>query len=246
MTEALLAIKDTPIPTILIAGGMLFIFLALAGRIEVPPERRRWVAIFSTLFMIVGIVLLLVPIQIPPEATTMPSSSTNIPTQNTLAAPVEAPTPTGIPTAAPTLNLIFNLFQEVERAAETAACSHLQKPEIPEGYPPWMKRLPVVSSDREVVTGFLRVLELDNDFISDSAVHVLYSAYIEDTSNEIGIYSFVFDDERAVVQILDLYDKERHMLDLSAAKASGTQFTVVWRDGSNYAPECFAKLKSLL
>jgi hypothetical protein len=43
MESAIAALKDTPIPTILVIAGIVFLLLAiagqLAGRIAVPPER---------------------------------------------------------------------------------------------------------------------------------------------------------------------------------------------------------------
>jgi hypothetical protein len=43
------ALKDTPIPTILVVAGIVFLVLAvagqLAGRIVVVPERQRWAAL---------------------------------------------------------------------------------------------------------------------------------------------------------------------------------------------------------
>jgi hypothetical protein len=48
MESVLTALKDTPIPTILVVAGIAFLLLAiagqLAGRIVVAPERQRWAA----------------------------------------------------------------------------------------------------------------------------------------------------------------------------------------------------------
>jgi hypothetical protein len=43
--EILSALRDTPVPTLLIIGGMFFLALAvvsqLGGKIEVPKERQK-------------------------------------------------------------------------------------------------------------------------------------------------------------------------------------------------------------
>ena len=51
MESVIAALKDTPIPTILVIAGIAFLLLAiagqLAGRIVVAPERQRWAAIIG-------------------------------------------------------------------------------------------------------------------------------------------------------------------------------------------------------
>jgi hypothetical protein len=45
MESVLAALKETPIPTILVLGGILFLLLSmvgqLVGHVTVPPERQR-------------------------------------------------------------------------------------------------------------------------------------------------------------------------------------------------------------
>jgi hypothetical protein len=59
------ALKDTPIPTILVIAGIVFLLLAiagqLAGRIVVAPERQRWAAVIGGVLLAAGIVLYVVP-----------------------------------------------------------------------------------------------------------------------------------------------------------------------------------------
>jgi hypothetical protein len=59
------ALKDTPIPTILVVAGIVFLLLSiagqLAGRITVPPERQRQATIIGGLLVVVGVALHLVP-----------------------------------------------------------------------------------------------------------------------------------------------------------------------------------------
>ncbi len=65
MDSILTALKDTPIPTILVIAGILFLLLSiagqLAGRIAVPPERQRQAAIMGCLLVLVGVAVHVVP-----------------------------------------------------------------------------------------------------------------------------------------------------------------------------------------
>jgi hypothetical protein len=65
MESAFAALKDTPIPTILVIAGIVFLLLAiagqLAGRIAVAPERQRWAAIIGGLLLVIGVVLHVLP-----------------------------------------------------------------------------------------------------------------------------------------------------------------------------------------
>jgi hypothetical protein len=73
MESILAALKDTPIPTILVIGGILFLLLSiagqLAGRIAVPPERQRQAAIIGCLLVVVGVAVHVVPPRLnPPQS----------------------------------------------------------------------------------------------------------------------------------------------------------------------------------
>jgi hypothetical protein len=80
MESVLAALKDTPIPTILVIAGIVFLLLSvvgqLAGRITVPPERQRQAAIIGCLLVVVGVALHVAPpLKIPskpPEYPTPP------------------------------------------------------------------------------------------------------------------------------------------------------------------------------
>jgi hypothetical protein len=65
MDSIITALKDTPIPTILVIAGILFLLLSiagqLAGRIAVPPERQRQAAIMGCLLVLVGVAVHVVP-----------------------------------------------------------------------------------------------------------------------------------------------------------------------------------------
>lgn len=69
--EILKALKDTPLPTILVVAGIVFLLLAIAdqlvGKIAVPPERQRQATIIGCLLLMVGIALHVAPLLgIPP------------------------------------------------------------------------------------------------------------------------------------------------------------------------------------
>ncbi len=65
MQGIITALKDTPIPTILVVGGIAFLLLAVAGqvagKIEVPPARQKWAGLAGTLLLMAGVTLHLIP-----------------------------------------------------------------------------------------------------------------------------------------------------------------------------------------
>jgi hypothetical protein len=65
MDSLIVLLQDTPIPTILVVSGVVFLFLALAGQIagklEVPPARQKWAAATGAIFLGVGLLLYLAP-----------------------------------------------------------------------------------------------------------------------------------------------------------------------------------------
>jgi hypothetical protein len=65
MDSVIAALKDTPVPTILVVAGIVFLLLSiagqLAGRIAVPPERQRQAAMIGGLLVVVGIALHVAP-----------------------------------------------------------------------------------------------------------------------------------------------------------------------------------------
>ena len=65
MESVLSALKETPIPTILVIAGIVFLLLSMAGQlighITVPPERQRWAALTGGVLLIAGIGLHVIP-----------------------------------------------------------------------------------------------------------------------------------------------------------------------------------------
>src|SRR5262245_43480858 len=81
MESVVAALKDTPIPTILVIAGIVFLLLSiagqLAGRITVPPEQRRQATIIGCLLVVVGVALHVVPPRLnPPKLPETPSKIT--------------------------------------------------------------------------------------------------------------------------------------------------------------------------
>jgi hypothetical protein len=98
MDTILTALKDTPIPTILVIAGIAFLLLSiagqLAGRIAVPPERQRQATIIGCLLVVVGVALHVVPPLLNPPA----PSGVSAPTPSKPPQKKEEPTPQPTPT----------------------------------------------------------------------------------------------------------------------------------------------------
>ena len=66
MESVLAALKETPIPTILVLAGIVFLLLSmvgqLVGHVTVPPERQRWAAVTGGALLIAGIGLHVIPL----------------------------------------------------------------------------------------------------------------------------------------------------------------------------------------
>jgi hypothetical protein len=67
------AIKDTPLPTVLVVAGIVFWILAvagsIAGKIRVRPGRQRAAGIIGTVLIVLGLVLYVAPIKQRPRST---------------------------------------------------------------------------------------------------------------------------------------------------------------------------------
>lgn len=77
-------LKDTPIPTILVVSGIIFLFLALAGsvagKLEMPPARQKWSAVASVVLLVSGLLLYILPAS-PEAAATSPTPLPQIASQ---------------------------------------------------------------------------------------------------------------------------------------------------------------------
>jgi hypothetical protein len=105
MESVLAALKDTPIPTIMVVAGIVFLLLSiagqLAGRITVPPEQRRQATIIGCLLVVVGVALHVVPPMLnrpklpeaPPPTTPQPAPTVEQPPQPSTPPPGIQPAP---------------------------------------------------------------------------------------------------------------------------------------------------------
>ena len=103
MAETLAVLKDTPIPTLLILGGIALLVLSVAtnvaGKLPVARDRQKWAGIAGLILVAVGVFLHLYKPEIPASPTPTPFPSATTASLATMAAP----TPTEIaPTSAPT------------------------------------------------------------------------------------------------------------------------------------------------
>jgi hypothetical protein len=107
MDSIIAALQETPIPTILVVAGIVFLLLSiagqLAGRIAIPPERQRQAAIIGCFLVVVGIALHVSPLlwkspEIPPvlrpepPSGKTPSSSSEKPPSTQTSPPPRNPT----------------------------------------------------------------------------------------------------------------------------------------------------------
>jgi hypothetical protein len=94
MESVLAALKDMPIPTILVIAGIAFLLLSiagqLAGRIAVAPERQRRAALIGGGLLAIGLALHIVP-QLRLKATSPPTGG--VPTSERPTPPVKEQPP---------------------------------------------------------------------------------------------------------------------------------------------------------
>lgn len=66
MGDIITALQNTPVPTILVVGGIVFLFLAVvgqfAGKIQVDPKRQKLAGIIGALLLLSGVALYVVPV----------------------------------------------------------------------------------------------------------------------------------------------------------------------------------------
>jgi hypothetical protein len=98
MENVITALKDTPIPTLLVIAGIVFLLLSiagqLAGRITVPPERQRQATIIGCLLVVVGVALHVMPSRlIPPEPQGVPAPTPHKPVPKEDQPPQTSTTP---------------------------------------------------------------------------------------------------------------------------------------------------------
>ncbi len=110
MDSIISLLKDTPIPTILVLSGIVFLFLALAGQIagklEIPPTRQKWAAAAGAVFLGAGLLLYLAPglprfeaAQASPQQTPIPPVMQASNTEGNTQAPSAQPAASAAPLA---------------------------------------------------------------------------------------------------------------------------------------------------
>ena len=89
MVEALSILKDTPIPTLLILGGIALLVLSvatnIANKVQVAKERQKWSGIFGLILIVLGAFLYLLPTTSPVVVNPTPVVASPEPPQATAA-----------------------------------------------------------------------------------------------------------------------------------------------------------------
>ncbi len=94
MIELLKTLRDTPVPSILVIGGIVFLLLAFVRKagtaIEPEPSQRGWTILTGVILLLSGVSLYLVP----------PAQPVTTPTPTVLDIPTSASTSTSLPATA--------------------------------------------------------------------------------------------------------------------------------------------------
>lgn len=114
MSEILVALKDTPIPTILVIGGLVFLFLSMNGQFstkaKIPPHRQRFSAILGIILLLSGIFLYVIPALTAETVIPLPTSTSTLvpPTLTNTFTPSPTPSDTSTLTLTPIPECRFN------------------------------------------------------------------------------------------------------------------------------------------
>ena len=92
METVFAALKETPLPTILVIAGIAFLLLSMAGQlighITVPPERQRWAGATGIVLLLAGIALHVIPLVWPSA-----SGTRQVPVSRSSTPPAEEASP---------------------------------------------------------------------------------------------------------------------------------------------------------
>lgn len=124
MFDAISMLNQTPVPTILVVGGILFILLSLVGQfvgeIQVPAHRQRPLGIVGVFFLFLGIIIYMIPSGINDGGgigqtlkTVPPQDNEEIPV-TVAAATTQPPESSDTPTLEPTVDYASSLFVEAQ------------------------------------------------------------------------------------------------------------------------------------
>lgn len=124
-----MVLNISDIPTILVIAGIVFIFLAIAGRItgkvetSIPPDKQNVLGIIGAVLLVLGLTAPSTGIFFPPEKVPISNST---------------PTATPIATATPSLNITITSPKEGEIVPVSTLISGIFSGEIPKGQYMWV------------------------------------------------------------------------------------------------------------
>ncbi len=100
MLELLSQLSKTPVPNVLVIAGIVFLLLAVAGKVganlSVPPNRQKTAALVGTILLVSGIAMFMVPpgsksqvVEPPPTPTIHPQIDNNYMTHDSIKQAIE-------------------------------------------------------------------------------------------------------------------------------------------------------------
>lgn len=112
----ILALKDTPVPTILVIGGMVFLFLAIVGQItgeiKVPSGRQKISAVLGVVLLASGILLYVLPSPSTETGNPIPTSTLALENTQQPSTPTESISNESDGTQQPsTIEFIYNAIK---------------------------------------------------------------------------------------------------------------------------------------
>src|SRR5437763_4442512 len=126
--DVLTTLRDTPLRTILVVGGIFFLLLAVVSHIgtfvTMPAQRQKAAAITGAVLLILGIGLYLVPSSPKPQA----ASPSTAPPSGAVTQPPTAPLPLHSQLTTAAWNA-FNKQDYVEAIAKAQECIDGFKPQ---------------------------------------------------------------------------------------------------------------------
>lgn len=102
-------LNRTPVPTILVVAGVVFVFIAVVGQfvgqIYIPRQNRKWIAVIGVLFLLSGISMYVGPTIKEANELSLRATQTaeaKLVVVNSEKPPTDTPTPTKTPRPTPT------------------------------------------------------------------------------------------------------------------------------------------------
>jgi hypothetical protein len=100
MLDLLSELSNTPVPNVLVIAGIVFLLLAVAGKVganlSVPPNRQKTAALVGTILLVSGIAIFMVPpgsksrvVAPPPTPTIHPQIDNNYITEDSIKEAIE-------------------------------------------------------------------------------------------------------------------------------------------------------------